>query len=128
LPTFDVPTYRQWQDDPLARLRVAATAGGAQFTIELLGLPFHDPRPIIAVDQTPAGATFVDGSPLDTWDGHFIRVRDLPPNVESAYVIGCGITTRVAVGPMLPIDEHVCRGPFTALACERDRCWVAGWY
>jgi hypothetical protein len=49
------------------------------------------------------------------------------------HVVGCGEAHRVEPirdeqHVLLPVDERVCRGAFTALACTSDRCWVAGWY
>jgi hypothetical protein len=98
---------------------------------------FDDPRhrPVVAVEWTPNGYAFVDGRPYDDARGHFIRVlrTTLPAHVESTSVIGCGRTRRVehvddAAAVLLPVDERDCRGPFTAIMCEPDRCWVAGWY
>jgi hypothetical protein len=124
------PTYRELQTDPIARARVAAEAGGiARLRVALVGLPFK--RTVIEFDQT-----FVDGSPYDDEPrGHFIRVRPetLPPHVDSMYIAGCHETHRVVpivdpAGVLLPVDESICRGIFTAIACDPERCWLAGWY
>jgi len=123
------PTYRQLQL-PAIRLALAAQLGD-RFAIRASKL-FDDPRhrPLFVLDATPAGDRFVDGRPYDAPEGHFIRVQHLPARFEAAYMIGCGQTERVELigDDLLPVDERFCRGPFTAIACEPDRCWVAGWY
>ncbi|HSD86720.1 MAG TPA: DUF6056 family protein [Kofleriaceae bacterium] len=143
IPARDIPTYRQWMYDPVARLLVGAQLvpyGGhrlVRFTVTVVGLPFDDPRhrPIIALEWTPSGYAYVEGSPDDASRGHVVRLRptSLPNSIESTFVIGCGQARRVelvfdSVGPLLPIDERECRGAFTAVMCEPDRCWIAGWY
>ncbi|MDB4957374.1 MAG: hypothetical protein JWO36_4943 [Myxococcales bacterium] len=133
-PVTHVPTYRELQS-PWTRLSLAAQLG-SRFTITAVGL-FDDPRhrPLAVLDATPTGQRFVDGRPYDdALRGHFIRVQrtSLPTRLEAAYVIGCEQTQGVALvdgdDPLLPVDERYCRGPFTAILCEPDRCWVAGWY
>ncbi len=126
-----LPTYRQLQlaSRPLLLAMLARDAPSrVHFTITAVGL-FDDTRhrPIIVLD----GDDFVDGRPYDASSGHYIRVRhaSIPKRLESAYVIGCGQRTDVELaGDDLPVDERYCRGPFTAIVCEPDRCWVAGWY
>jgi hypothetical protein len=119
-PRADVPTYRELQD-PRRRMQFG------EGTIRAFGL-FDDPahRPLYVI----SGAAFVDGRPYDEARGHFIRVEHLPPRTEATYVISCGTATRVerVDDVLIPVDERYCRGPFTAIACEPDRCWVAGWY
>jgi hypothetical protein len=138
LPASEVPTYRQWLADPQSRWRVAARLDRAlRFRIDVVGLPFEDPRRrrVVAVDWSPHGWTFVDGRPYDDTRGHFIRVlrSTIPERVEATYITGCGETRRVEPvdeGPavLLAVDERHCRGPFTAVMCEPYRCWIAGWY
>ncbi len=126
-----LPTYRQLQD-PWMR-RVLGAQLGRRFTIEAVGL-FADPhhRPVVVLDASEAGEAFVDGRPSDRSSGHFIQIKrsSLPSRLEATYVIGCGQTQRVELtdGALVPIDERYCRGPFTAIMCEPERCWVAGWY
>jgi hypothetical protein len=117
-PHAEAPlTYRMLQAGAVPRPGTAIRAGD---------LAFADPRPVFVFD-----GGLVDGRPGD----HAIRVRrsTLPPRLEATYVLGCGATRRVeghADGDalVLPVDERSCRGPFTAIACEPDRCWIAGWY
>jgi hypothetical protein len=138
-----IPSYRQWQRDPLTRVRIAAQLTGyeghrlVRFRVGALGLPFDDPkhRPILAVQWTRNGFEFVDGSPYEDSRGHFIRVRraSLPAHLQATSMIGCGQTYRVepvldGSDVLLPVDERTCRGIFTAIMCEPDRCWLAGWY
>ena len=135
------PTYRQLLDAPdpwsLAS-QAAAVAGHAlvHLTIEAHGI-FVDSRrrPVIVFDGTPRDHTLVDGRPYDDARGHFIRVHDrsVHETIESWYVLGCG--ERQSVDPLsdgpeslIHVDERTCRGPFTAIACGPDRCWLAGWY
>ena len=141
-PVEHVSTYREWLRDPASRLQVVPhhVTGHrlTRFAITVIGLPFADPkrRPIVMMEWTPSGYTFVDGSPYDESRGHFIRVRatSMPKRLESTYVIGCGHVQPVKIlfddhaGPLLPVNERDCRGAFTALMCEPDRCWIAGWY
>jgi hypothetical protein len=107
------PTYRELQ------------AGAPRiFPYEVAIGVYDDPRgrPVIVVD----GDHFIDGRPAD----HAIRVRQLPPHLTSTLVVGCGVIAEVQLvdGDLVPIDERYCRGPFTAIMCEPDRCWMAGWY
>ena len=132
-PIDAIPTYRQWQRDPFAAGELATVPELARLRIRMVGLPFPDARPIIAVDWTPRGFTFFDGAPYDDWRGHFIRATALPPDADDTFISGCGITS--AVEPvrdgdawLIPVDERVCRGVFTAVACQPARCWVVGWY
>jgi hypothetical protein len=130
-----VPTYRQLQT-PLGMVLVGARIG----RVEALGLErvtfrsegvYDDPRrrPVLILDSTREGARFFSGAPYDGRDGHYIRVRHLPGALVDTYVIGCAIIDRVEVrGDLVAVDERYCRGPFTAVMCEPDRCWVAGWY
>ncbi len=120
-PISHVPTYRQLQRSPDKRS-----------TIRAVGL-FDDlrHRPIVVAD----GDAFVDGRPYDESRGHFIRVRrdSMPRRLVATYTIGCNLIDRVELveggdDPLVPVDERYCRGPFTAIMCEPDRCWVAGWY
>ena len=133
----EIPTYREWQRDVVSRLpiirAIATTPQLARLRVELVGLPFPDRRPILAVEWTPGGYTFFDGAPHDDERGHFIRTATLPRDVESTFVSGCGATTSVqpiADGDhwLIPVDERLCRGVFTAVACEPARCWMVGWY
>jgi hypothetical protein len=136
------PTYRQLQDVATrTRLTAALTATSSErlvgYTIrgtETVGEPQH--RAIVVFDWTPTRTRFVDGTPDDEPQGHFIRVRraSLPAHVTDAYLLGCKVVDRVALvddgvaDPLIPVDERYCRGPFTAFLCERDACWEAGWY
>jgi hypothetical protein len=132
----DLPTYRELQSS--SRRDALAAFAGAQgaFHIRDVGaLARFDWRPVLVVRWTPSDTTFVDGAPYDDATGHHIRVvsATIPEGVVEAYVIGCG--ERAAVAParrgrftLLAVDERACRGPFTAVLCEPDRCWVAGWY
>ena len=129
-----LPSYRQLQL-PWTR-SLLATQLGSRFTIEAIGVydDLHY-RPIVVLDASPTGETFVDGRPYDTSHGHFIRVRraSMPKQLEATYVIGCAQIQRVELvddgeDPLVPIDERYCRGPFDAIMCEADRCWLAGWY
>lgn len=122
--TASVPTYRQLQRAPqLAEGDLEITAVG------LFDDPAH--RPIVVL----AHHAFVDGHPLDAPNGHFIHIRraTLPAQIESSYLLGCDLIDRVERGVddsgdlLLSVDERYCRGPFTAILCEPDRCWVAGW-
>jgi hypothetical protein len=132
----DAPTYRELLRMPDHTPLALRTGPALGFAITTTGL-FADPhrRPLYVLAWTPAGERFVTGGPDDDDDGHFIRVRraTLPAAIEETYVTGCGITERVEPVPAgdgvrLPVDERYCRGPFTAIACEHARCWVAGWY
>jgi hypothetical protein len=134
--SVQLPTYRQLQTAARPLLLAPLTRGLARFTIAAVGV-YDDPhhRPIIVLDWTPAGTEFVDGRPYDTLEGHYIRIRraSMPKRVVSAHVIGCGELHQVELGyedddPLVAVDERDCRGPFTAILCEPDRCWVAGWY
>jgi hypothetical protein len=125
---WQVPTYRQLQS-PFGRVQLAMQLAQARGLVHFTIDASFDGRTATVLDWTPAGYTFVDGRPEDNERGHFIRVRDLPKHVEASYVIGCGAVERVEpAGDLVPVDERWCRGPFTAIACERDRCWLAGWY
>jgi len=126
-----VPTYRQLQ-------AASRRAPCAPVTIRAEGL-YDDPRgrPVIVLDRTAAGDAFVDGRPEDTSAGHVIRVRraSIPSHLESTRIIGCAQHHEVLPqvdddggDALLPVDERFCRGPFTAIMCDPDRCWVAGWY
>ena len=136
-----LPTYRQLQTAEgrfVLATQIAAHEDLARFTVRALGV-FDDAkrRPVVVIDWTPAGYVFVDGRPHDEPRGHFIRVRaaSMPARLESTFVIGCDIVQKVepvfdpgGADPLVPVDERFCRGPFTAIMCEPDRCWVAGWY
>ena len=118
------PTYREWLTDPTTRAWAPAT-------IAVTGLAFRDPRPVLVADH----GTYVDGWPYDDSRGHFIRIQpdSLPAHLQATFVLGCGEVHRVlplpdAAGILLPVDERQCRGVFTAIMCEPDRCWIAGWY
>jgi hypothetical protein len=129
-PITAIPTYRQWQRAPRP---LATVPELARLRIEVVGLPLPDDRPVIAVEWTPRGVTFFDGAPHDDWRGHFIRATALPPDVDEMYISGCGITNPIAPvrdgdAWLIPVDERVCRGVFTAVACQPARCWVVGWY
>ncbi|HEU0030569.1 MAG TPA: DUF6056 family protein [Kofleriaceae bacterium] len=137
---FAVPTYRAWLLDPASRALLASRVAHEPRTIVVEDLAFADPwrRPVIAVESTREGFTFVDGRPHDDLRGHFIRVvrATIPAAVDTLFVTGCGLTWRLERfeildddrALLLPVDERMCRGPFAALACEPERCWVAGWY
>ena len=110
---------------------IAPVALSCRNTLVALNV-YDDPhhRPVVVAD----GGTFVDGRPYDAWTGHYIRIRraTLPPQLASIRVIACNIISDVALidddDPLVPVDERYCRGPFTAIACEPNRCWLAGWY
>ena len=135
------PTYRQLLDatNPWSLASQAVMVSGhtlVHLTIEAHGV-FVDSqhRPVIVFEGTPGDYALVDGRPYDDARGHFIRVHDrsIHEHVESWYVLGCG--ERQSVDPLsdgpeslLHVDERNCRGPFTAVACGPDRCWIAGWY
>ena len=136
----DVPTYRQWTQSVFTRARVLVQLGPisghrlTRFAIGALGLPIA--RRVLVTEWTPAtGWQTIVGAPYDDPRGHFVRIdrATLPPRPLAMYMLGCGAVQPVdalddAAGVLLPVDETVCRGVFTALACERDRCWIAGYY
>ncbi|CAN5366601.1 hypothetical protein BH11MYX1_BH11MYX1_50900 [soil metagenome] len=137
-PALPAPTYRQLLDakDPWALASAGAPRSLTHLTVEAHGA-FVDSqrRPVIVFEGTPRAYVLVEGRPFDDARGHFIRVRDqsIPAHVETWYMLGCG--ERHGVRPLaegsdslLPVDERACRGPFTAIACEPDRCRIAGWY
>ncbi|HEY1814070.1 MAG TPA: DUF6056 family protein [Kofleriaceae bacterium] len=140
-PIAHLPTYRQLlgpvtRQLVATRLALAQTSGLAHYAIELVGI-FDDPRhrPLVVLDWTPARTRVVEGEPYDTASGPYIRMRraTLPAHIDSMYVIGCGQLERVEPiddgdHVLLAVDEQYCRGVFTAIACERTRCWMAGWY
>ena len=146
-PVPYIPTYWEWAISQLRRLLVKTDIGDheghrlVRYTVTSVGLGFEDPqhRPLYVVDWTPQGGfTFVDGRPYDDTKTHsFIRVwsGSVPPNVTESYVVACGQTLRVDpvpdeedhLGPMLPI-QLACRGTYTGVMCEPDRCWIAGRY
>ncbi|MFT3700164.1 MAG: DUF6056 family protein [Kofleriaceae bacterium] len=137
-PAVPSPTYRQLLDAPDAWTLAAPELPGhtlVHVTIEAHGL-FVDSqrRPVIVFDGTPQEHTLIDGRPYDDARGHFIRVRDRAAATGfDWFVLGCGErqhVTPVVDGrdALLPVDESNCRGPFTAIACDDARCWVAGWY
>jgi hypothetical protein len=130
-----LPTYRELLEAPVDAWLAAQLAGrGGHALTELALLEadlFADPleRPLYVLDWTPDHTTLVEGYPYSDDRGHFVRVRNPPANLESAYVTGCGWFHEVElVGDLVPIDERYCRGAFTAILCEPTRCWVAGWY
>jgi hypothetical protein len=130
------PTYRQLQS--LQRSDLMSDLAGAWSTCDIRdvgSIAQFDRRPVLVILWTPPSYTFVDGAPYDDATGHYIRVANatLPGRVFEYYVIGCG--ERNAVAPvrrgeftLFSVDERYCRGPFTAVVCEPERCWVAGWY
>jgi hypothetical protein len=130
------PTYRQLQSS--RRSDSMSDLAGAWSTCDIRdvgSIAKFDRRPVLVILWTPPSYTFVDGAPYDDATGHYIRVASttLPDGVFEYYVIGCG--ERNAVAPvrrdestLLSVDERYCRGPFTAVVCEPERCWVAGWY
>lgn len=133
------PTYREWQATPLVQWMFGATVAPTtpQVAVRLIGLAVADPRrrPIYTLAWSRERTIFVDGRPDDNRHGHFVRVArsTLPRRVDAALVIGCNVTRPAHMiddgqDVLIPIDERQCRGPFTVLACEPDRCWVAGWY
>lgn len=137
--SFYVPTYREWLASPTSRSLVTAQLDRrlARLTIHVIGLLFDDRkhRPVVALEWTPGGFTFIDGRPYDETRGHFIRVvrSTVPSRVESIAMIGCGWTRRPkpiddGEAILLPVDERDCRGPFMAIMCQPETCWVAGWY
>jgi hypothetical protein len=86
-------------------------------TITEVGL-FDSKRPLYLIDHS----TFYAGRP----EGHAVRVDHTS---DETYVVGCGEAHRATASDgLVPIDERFCRGPFTVVTCERDRCAVAGWY
>ena len=133
-PSSRVPTCRELLDaeQPWA----LASAGATRVTIEAHGVfPDSQRRPVIVLDGTQRSYALVDGRPFDDARGHFIRVRGgtSPARVEAWYVLGCGerpqvMPQREGADLLLVVDERTCRGPFTAIACEPERCWIAGWY
>jgi hypothetical protein len=142
-PITHVPTYRQLQT-PAGTVALASQVGKelsrglVRFTVTAVRL-YDDPRrrPLVVAEWTPRGYAFVDGRPHDSSDGHFIRVRraTLPNHVASTFLIGCGerydvepVLDATGAHALLAVDERTCRGPFTAIMCEPDCCWVAGWY
>jgi len=134
-----LPTYRELQTLTgrfLLATEIGRRNGIARFTVHARQV-FDDPqhRPMIVIAWTPQGYVFVDGRPYDDSRGHFIRVSaaTVPPRLEATYMIGCGDVYNVdaftdGAHVLVPVDERRCRGPFTAIMCEPDRCWVAGWY
>jgi hypothetical protein len=130
-----LPTYRELLAAPLeVWLAAELVDRGAHSVVELaiteVGL-FDDPlhRPLYVLDWTPSHTTLVDGRPYNDTRGHFIRVRNPPARLESAFITGCGATQPVElIGDLVPVDERFCRGEFTAILCEPERCWIAGWY
>jgi len=139
-PSFDAPTYRELQAGKQrveAHVQTQIARGLVRFAVEVVGLPFVDRRGriIAAYEWTPQGTTFIDGRPYNTARGHFIRVdrATIPDDIEATFVTGCEATTRVTLtsdadAMLVPVDERECRGPFTAIMCQADRCWIAGWY
>ena len=136
----DVPTYREWIASAFVRARIAAQLGPVaghrleRFAIGALGFPVA-PRVLVTEWTAATGWQYIVGNPYDDWRGHFVRVEasTLPHASLAYYMLGCGalapvdpIVERDAV--LLPVDESWCRGEFFALACQRDRCWIAGWY
>ncbi|HSN25783.1 MAG TPA: hypothetical protein VLT45_05840, partial [Kofleriaceae bacterium] len=105
-----------------------------RFAIGALGLPV--PWRVLVTEWTEAaGWRTVVGTPHDDIRGHFVRVdpATLPAGPLAMYMLGCDTVARVDPVPdgpalLLPVDESVCRGEFLALACQPDRCWIAGWY
>jgi hypothetical protein len=144
-PVSYIPTYWEWTLNQLRRLLVTTELGDYQghklvrYTITAEGTQFEDPahREIVVVDWTPSGFDFVDGRPHDdSWGRPNVRVwkDSVPKHLEGSYIVGCGRTQRVepipdeeGVGPMLPVPLD-CRGVYTAIMCEPDRCWHAGRY
>ena len=133
-PASQIPTYRELLD--ATQPWPLASAGAVRVTIEAHGM-FTDSqrRPVIVFVGTQRSYALVDGRPFDDARGHFIRVRGQtrPAHVEAWYVLGCGERSQVTprregADLLLAVDESLCRGPFTAIACEPDRCWIAGWY
>lgn len=130
------PTYRELQSTgAIAALSGLAATRGAFQIRDVGSLAKLDRRPVLVALWSPPRHVFVDGAPHDDVTGHYIRVASatLPDHVVESFVVGCG--DRHAVSPvrrdgflLLPVDERYCRGPFIALICEPDRCWVAGWY
>lgn len=144
-PVPYIPTYWEWAISQLRRLLVKTDIGNhaghrlVRYTVTSIGLDFEDPkgRPLYVIDWTPHdGFKFVDGRPYDDAKTHsFIRVwsGSVPQHLTDSYVVACGRTLRVApvpdadehLGPMLPIALD-CRGTYTGIMCEPDRCWIAG--
>jgi len=134
----NVPTYRQWIASAFVRARVMAQLALPahqlkRFAIAALGTTIG--RPALVAEWTARGWSYVVGTPEDDLRGHFIRIvaATLPRRTQAMYVAGCGALERELPIPdgdafLLPVDERVCRGVFTAYACEPDRCWVAGWF
>ena len=129
-PIGRLPTYRELLAAPLPVWLGSELAGAAELVLYAEGV-FDDPkhRPLYVLDWTPDHTELVEGRPYEDARGHFIRVRHPPANIEAAYVAGCTWFHSVELdGDLIPIDERYCRGPFTAILCEPERCWVAGWY
>jgi hypothetical protein len=130
-----LPTYRELLQAPVSAWLGAQLAPDGEHALTELALReddlYADPldRPLYVLDWTPERTTFVEGYPYSDERGHFVRVRNPPAKIDSAYVAGCGWFHEVElVGDLIPIDERYCRGAFTAILCEPTRCWVAGWY
>lgn len=146
-PVRYTPTYWEWAIAQARRLLATTELANYQghklvrYEVMAVGTAFADPkqRPIYVVVWTPEhGFEFVDGRLHDDDLGRpYIRVwgDSVPKRWTESYVIGCGKThavepvpdTRDDVGPMLPIPVE-CRGVYTGLMCEPDRCWLAGRY
>ena len=99
------------------------------FVVRIIAVPEHlDPS-----GMDVAATRGVLGSVLMMLEDGATHLAVATDHVVESFVVGCG--DRYAVSPvrrdgflLLPVDERYCRGPFTALLCEPDRCWVAGWY
>jgi hypothetical protein len=146
-PVSYTPTFWEWSIIQLRRMLAMTPIGEyeghklVRYEVTAEGVAFADPqrRPIRVFEWTPAGGfVFVDSHAFDDELGHpYIRIwrSSVPARANELYVLGCGKQRRVEpvpdrvhhVGPMLPIAVE-CHGVYTALACEPDRCWLAGRY
>jgi len=141
-PVHYTPTFWEWSIIQLRRLLAMSPIADYQghklvrYEVTAEGVAFDDPqhRPIRVFEWTPTGGfTFVDSYVYDdNLSRPNIRIwqSSVPPRANEFYVIGCGHQRRVepvpdVVGPMLPIVLE-CHGVYTAIACEPDRCWLAG--
>jgi hypothetical protein len=141
------PTFWEWSIIQLRRMLAMTPIREyeghklVRYEVTAEGVAFADPqqRPIRVFEWTPAGGfVFVDAHAFDDALGHpYIRIwgTSVPPRATDFYVVGCGKQRRVEpvldqvqrVGPMLPVAVE-CHGVYTAIACEPERCWLAGRY
>jgi hypothetical protein len=146
-PVHYTPTFWDWSIVQLRRLLALTPLADynghvlVRYEVTAEDVGFADPRhrTVWVVEWTrDHGFTFVDGHAFDDdLRRPHIRIWDdsMPPAANEFYVIGCGQQRRVEpvpdekhhVGPMLPLTLS-CHGVYTGIACEPDRCWIAGRY